>query len=372
MRKREQHLQERQKKKILYYLQIDWDWIKQRPQLLAEELGDEFDVHVVYRRSYHRGNLQDNVARNVTLHPFYTLPPCRDRFKWLTKINSGIRRFKITQITRNQKPDLIWLTYPSQIRELAAHTDAKVIYDCMDDQLLLECPAAYKDSLRGYEKELCERAAIIFVSSEQLRRTLIARYRVDDEKIVLVRNGHRVKGESKHIFTGDDAQHLRVGYIGTIAEWFDFSLIVESLDRFPWLEYTLIGPVMKGDVPQHPRINYRGTVAHECLSDEVKGVDVLVMPFKEEDLVYAVDPVKIYEYIGFRKNIICLDYPETRRFSEFAYLYRGTESYCKALQECFEKRELRYTDESAALFLQENTWSRRKELVCEAIKRLDI
>ena len=35
-------------KKILYLMGIDWYWIKQRPQIIAEMLDRDYDVTVAY------------------------------------------------------------------------------------------------------------------------------------------------------------------------------------------------------------------------------------------------------------------------------------------------------------------------------------
>ena len=35
-------------KKILYLMGIDWYWIKQRPQIIAEMLNKDYDVTVAY------------------------------------------------------------------------------------------------------------------------------------------------------------------------------------------------------------------------------------------------------------------------------------------------------------------------------------
>jgi len=40
------------KSKILYLMHVDWEWIKQRPQFIAEGLSKFYDVHVFFPVSY--------------------------------------------------------------------------------------------------------------------------------------------------------------------------------------------------------------------------------------------------------------------------------------------------------------------------------
>ena len=46
-----------------------------------------------------------------------------------------------------------------------------------------------------------------------------------------------------------------------------------------------------------------------------------MMPFILNELIESVDPVKLYEYINFEKNIICIKYDEILRFKDFVYFY---------------------------------------------------
>ena len=63
------------------------------------------------------------------------------------------------------------------------------------------------------------------------------------------------------------------------------------------------------------------------------------MPFCLVDIVKAVDPVKLYEYISWQKKIVVIDYPEIIRFSEFIWTYTNVEDYCSLLTELWDTPE---------------------------------
>ena len=62
------------KEKILYLLHIDWNWIKQRPQFLAEGLAENNDIVCVYPFSWNLKKKTKNSHKNVKLIPIFQIP----------------------------------------------------------------------------------------------------------------------------------------------------------------------------------------------------------------------------------------------------------------------------------------------------------
>ena len=61
-------------KKMLYMMHIDWDWIFQRPQILAMELSKYFDVTVQYRFANNRKTVRKNKIRPQKQAVYFQLP----------------------------------------------------------------------------------------------------------------------------------------------------------------------------------------------------------------------------------------------------------------------------------------------------------
>jgi glycosyltransferase involved in cell wall biosynthesis len=265
------------------------------------------------------------------------------------------------------RPDIVWLTHPTQLKYLGEYTVAKIVYDCMDDYLLLGCDQKNRTEIAGMEQALCKAASFIFASSDELVTRLKERYDISG-KLSLVRNGCEESlipnVEMQPISRGDC---FRLMYFGTISDWFDFEVIEESLERFPEIEYILAGPIQVANPPMNERIHYIGTVPHKKLANFAKEADCLVMPFLRTELVDAVDPVKMYEYISFQKNILCTEYPEARRFNEFAILYSDNEEYMEKLAMLIDDNHLRYKWTDAKAFLEVNTWQKRAEQISRII-----
>lgn len=360
-------------KRILYIMNVDWNWIKQRPQYLAEELTKYFFVDVVLPINYRKHNTVKDRERQIQLNYWFQLP--FGRFSLIRKINNLLIYFYLKTIIRLQDYDVIWMTTPIyfHVVKKIILVEQKVIYDCMDD--CLEFPL-----LRGIqeychnEKQLIERADHVFFSANYLKNVILKRYHIcNNIKSTIINNAvvpMWASGEnSKKKIDHDEKFHI--AYIGTIAQWFDFELIEKSLEEFSNIQYEFYGPIEKGVSFQHPRVIFHGPVPHNELMNIMQQADALVMPFKLIPLVLSVNPVKLYEYIASMKPTICIAYDETEIFKDFVYLYHDSSEYIKYIDKLIKGTlNFKRTREEVRLFLNNNTWETRGKIIREIIKNL--
>lgn len=362
-------------KKILYLMNVDWNWIKQRPHFLAEQLTYYYDITVVNQYRYTKKGYQKRKFDGKFVQ-FKAIPRI-DRYASLRWINVILKRKVIKKLVASEKPDIIWVTDPDQINWLPKDIgQGCLVYDCMDDHYGLSTNEKKKKDILVNEKNLCDRCDCLFVSSLYLTGILKRRYGNNlSRKITVVRNGYDGNLEKLSESAGkfDDNRRFTVAYFGTIAEWFDFDLIKRSLDDFDNLEYRLIGPTAHGVVvPEHSRIKYVGTVEHKDLYENIKDVDCLIMPFRLIESIKAVDPVKLYEYINFGKNIICIGYEEIERFEPYAFFYNNYSDYRNVLKNLMIGNKLKYTNDMRVEFLEDNSWKVRSKLIADTLKKWGI
>ena len=154
-----------------------------------------------------------------------------------------------------------------------------------------------------------------------------------------------------------------IGYFGTIAEWFDFNLLENSLNIFDNVEYRLVGPNAANYIGKK-RLLLEGVVQHSELGAKIKDYDALIMPFVVNDIILAVDPVKLYEYISFGKCVISVWYPEIDRFSPYVYFYRTQEEYMNLLTELIRTGfRPKYNEKQQIEFLKDNSWDARYKTI---------
>lgn len=353
-------------KKIVYAMNVDWNWIKQRPHFIAEELSRFYDETVVYQYRYRREHLQQTQKPMAKLCPIYVIPKLSgtQRLAW---INENIVSGSIKRMIRSQSPDIVYLTYPSQRNAIPNDYSGKVFYDCMDNHSAFIRNAKGKKKIEIEEKCLIEKSTKVFVSSDYLKEELSRRYNIDENKFVLVRNAYDGK-----IITPTERTHmssiLRLAYIGTISSWFDWSTILKVLEKRSNIEIHLYGPIDKVEVPDNKQIFYHGVIEHAKLYETIKEMDALIMPFILNDIIKAVDPVKVYEYVNFNKNIIMCKYPEVERLKDYVYFYKDEIELENAVDAILEKREAKYSRQQRIDFLNENTWAKRVEIIKKAME----
>jgi hypothetical protein len=112
-----------------------------------------------------------------------------------------------------------------------------------------------------------------------------------------------------------------------------------------------------------------GVVQHDQLKQYVKEVDGFIMPFYVTDLITSVDPVKLYEYINFNKNILCVKYDEINRFERYVFFYSDYKSYISQIKIMMQSNDdIKYSEEDRINFLHENTWENRVEQIIGVLK----
>lgn len=357
-------------KKILYLMNVDWNWIKQRPHFLAEQLTYYYDLTVVNQYRYTKKGYQSRKFDGKFVS--FKVIPRIDRYTSLRWINVILKRKIIKNLMASENPDYIWITDPDQINWLPKNLGKiDLIYDCMDDHYGLSSGEKKKENILISERKLCERCKYLFVSSSYLTEILKKRYGDSlSSKITVIRNGYDGNLEELSELGENSADNSKftAAYFGTIAEWFDFDLLKKSLYDFDNLEYRLIGPTAHGIVvPENSRIKHIGTVEHKDLYKNIEDVDCLIMPFKLTDSIKAVDPVKLYEYINFGKNIICIGYQEVSRFEPYAYFYNDYKGYKDVLKTLMTMKKLKYTNNMRIAFLADNTWKVRGKLIADTL-----
>lgn len=364
-------------KRVLYLIHLPWGWVKQRFHFIAEGLADYFDVRVIYEKQYiykHKLVRHERTV-NLTIQEVFKLPYVASAF--FLKLNSAIVRNQLRKIIDGY--DFVWLTHPNLFDRIQGIVPERIrlIYDCMDDYLefsYVKSHPRFFDMTFENEKALIEASDIVFSSSASLKRKLCERYG-SDEKIHVINNGISLD-ESAGRKAADEVLPARVAealgmkgtkivYIGGISDWVDFDLIIASLEACKGINYLLFGP-SEIKIPEHERLLHLGPIQHKYVFNVMERADALVMPFKLNELVLSVNPVKLYEYIYGCKPSLSVKYGETEQFGDYVYLYDTKEEYLEMVSRIERGRlSLKAGCEQYRRFAMDNTWKKRAEKIKE-------
>ena len=348
------------KNKILFCINVPWQWIKQRPHFIAEGLAHEFDLTVLSPMAFHK--YQSNETK-MPVKTLYRLP--LERFSWIAKVSAVLQKIQLVRAAK--KNDIIWLSLADQYNLIKSHVHGKkLVYDCMDDMLEFEQykDGSRKDSFLKAERDLFVNADVVFASSEHLKNVLIGRYGNRDVHVVnnALRDGFSDSSkpltEEISIKYNKDKKHIT--YIGTIDSWMDFELIMKILNQFEDVVFHLWGPIGNAIIPKHERLVVEGSVEHDYVLSIMEKSDLLMMPFIVTKLIESVNPVKLYEYIFSGKPSMAPLYGESKPFGEYCLLYQSHQE-CLDMIDSLEKSGYKAvkSKEQCESFARANTWSQR-------------
>lgn len=203
---------------------------------------------------------------------------------------SGIRE-RLASYARAADYCVIGVGRPSRLAQwaLGAIPHVRSFADILDN-----FPAFYrglsKVSMAARLASVCRLATDVYCSSTRIAED-IRRLR-PDASIVL--NGY----STEHLPMPTDATHRSdIGYIGSIADWFDWPIVCSIAHALPEVTVRLIGP----EFVQRPRnlppnVEFLGERPQSEVAALARRFAVGLIPFRLNALTEGVDPIKFYEY----------------------------------------------------------------------------
>lgn len=363
--------------RIIYLMHVSWFWAKQRPQFIAQHLSKENKITVIYPQQFGKkekgvGNLNPNLKIK-----YFRRIPGAYKIRLFGMVHDLMVASQLWSDIR--KTDVVWVTHPFLYRFLVFFNfsnNVKLVYDCMDD--VLEFPdtvnnVSRRKSMLELERALVSKSKIVFSTSHYLSEKLKIRYGSDlNPKLVnnainidsFTKKSHEELPEVIVKCFRDDC--VNIVYVGTISSWLDLDLIRKSIGIQDKLNYILVGP-SEISLQNEERLNFPGPIKHELVPALLKRADVLTMPFILNELILAVNPVKLYEYIYSNKPIVSVRYEETEQFSPYVMLYKNEEEYLKIMQQLVLGDFPVLDVDCNQSFVKNNTWNKRIEIIQECL-----
>ncbi len=364
--------------RILYFAPIYFDDMKQRPQQIAECLARKHEVFYVeptisLMRQLLKGGrsfLGGTVYRGsglvrMRLNGILTLHKSLEILD-LFGINSLSEYIQIKKLA--DTCDVLWVGYSGWYTLVRLLKDKPVIFDWMDEEELLVSSRLLKWTLMRNRKRLLRRSETVFVTCmrfyEQLIKCRKNVYHVPNAVSLsfLPAKKERPPKEKKA------GKKIIFGYIGTIAEWFDFDVIRYILSLSSGYYVVLAGKNMQ-PVFVHERVKYLGVRPHEQLPRIISHFDVCLYNFKKDRLIETVNPVKIYEYLAANRPVLAVSSKETELFGNYVMRYHQKEEIKELLSNgihCPFASEREYME-----FIKNNTWEARSAVIEDVLNGLD-
>lgn len=214
----------------------------------------------------------------------------------------------------------------------------------------------WKKTLQRNKRKMVEVSDVIIVTCQKFYEEI----KKIGKKVYLVPNAVAEEFMEKTFQKNKEYEEItkvkRIGYIGTIGEWFDMEIIEELLSISPEYEIVLVG---RNYLPENknPRVKYLGVKKNEELPEIIKDFDVCLYNFKKSELLDTINPVKVYEYLAANKPVLAVESMETLKLKQYLMIYNEKKEIGQWMSQPI-KRPFR-TEEERKEFIRKNGWKAR-------------
>lgn len=382
------------KKAIIYFSNIDWNSICQRPQHLMGELARREGIgHIIFvenlgardirfnssdfsrilsrlKRLFAKGKNEVNGKDSKFPEKIMLLTPIALPFFncFFYKITQTLLEYKLKRYFKrfrlNYSESIAWvsLTHPATYNLLKKLKPDQIVYDCIDD---MKSVTHINHDILLCEEKFVKEANIVFATSE----LLFNRCKGINDSTFLLPNAvpaamiERSESENN---TGNSPKV--VGYIGAIYSWFDLELLHACAECYRETRFEIYGPV-RVDISKFEALEnvaFMGVIDFLKVSETIKSFSVCLIPFKLNELVLHTNPVKLYEYFSKGKPVVATQLPEVEKYRDVTFIGMDREDFIRKLGVALvedDKAKIKKRLEIAA----QNTWSERVAYAAEIL-----
>ncbi|MBL39628.1 MAG: hypothetical protein CMP07_14605 [Xanthomonadales bacterium] len=367
---------------IVIFPIIDWHFRIQRPQHLARELAKR-GHRVFYLTVTPRGGAVEPGFRLLEM-PEPGVFVCELQVRRTKKFDLyGGKVWPEDVAEIRSALEALWrahrigesvsiVQHPSWCNVVTAIPANFLVYDCMDHHAGF---STHTPDVGRHERQLLKSSDLVVVTSEWLMN------HHSDHGPRIIRNAAEIERFLPLSSVGAKANRETpvVGYIGTIAEWFDLRLIIQSARKYKDWRFVLVGSTAGCDTSEAervPNIVFEGERPYSQVADYLKDFDVCVIPFKLNDLIKATNPVKVYEYLAAGKPVVAVRLPELEIMQDVIHLARDEAEWNDKLQVAMNETGDRELVERRSLWARDHSWASRAETleaaVVQALPRVSV
>jgi glycosyltransferase involved in cell wall biosynthesis len=358
---------------LIYFAPLAWSSFAQRPHMFVRWFHEKYQCPVIWVNPYPTRfpELKDfkRIAKSLDACdteipewltilspkslPIEPLPASSfvNGLLWQSLLKSLIK-FSAAQ------PTLLAIGKPSALVLTAIEKLPNCIsfYDAMDDY-----PQFYRGISRAVfakrEQALAKNVNLMVVSSTNL----LEKWKLVRDDVQLICNGLMPDLFLPVVVKTGKNNPLIFGYVGTIAQWFDWNWIIQLARFFPAARVRLIGPCYAQPPENLPdNIQLLPACDHASAVAAMKQFDIGLIPFKQNQLTAGVDPIKYYEYRALGIPVVASAFGEmlSHQYQPGVFLSHSLEDIVPTITAALEHKD---TETLRLDFIAANSWQSRYE-----------
>ncbi len=342
-------------KNILIMDTIPWvASFKQRPQHIAEQLAQHFDV-VLYKSSMIMNFKWHN--DKILLCPKLCFVKCPK--KNIVYYIDSINEYRDVKFLKKIK------SY-----------GYKIIYDYIDEFSNKICNT--KKPRKVYKNLEKIKPDLVIVSADKLYNDIKTRF--TKEKIVIAKNGvcpddfakisDLIPNDIKPIV---EQKKPIVGYYGVISRWLDYDLLAKAAESCPDYNFVFIGKdsqLSSQKLKMYNNVYVLGRKEYEELPNYAQFFNCCIIPFQKGKIAKATSPVKLFEYMALKKPIVCTrDLNECRGY-DGVLMSENDDEFIKNLSTAIRLSKENSLKDKLWQYANENSWQKRAESIYEKMRNI--
>ena len=291
---------------LVCFSHLRWRFVFQRPQHLLTRCAAERRVFYVEEPVVAEGDAPGlDISRDAGVTVVTARLPQRLRSE--SERNAAMKSLLDDFFMRNAVDRFVLWYYTPMALAFSRHLSAQlIVFDCMDE---LSAFAAAPPELRSFERELLQRAHVVFTGGQSLYEAKRSAHPNVHAVPSSVDVSHFAQARTVTSEPEDQAPlgRPRLGYFGVIDERMDLELLASVADARPDWQIVMIGPVVKIDpaaLPQRLNIHYLGSKPYNELPRYIAFWNVALMPFARNEATRFISPTKTPEYLAAGKPVV--------------------------------------------------------------------
>ena len=301
-------------------------------------------------------------------------PIARQSLRVNGRILGAMVRKQMRDLGMRRRP-ILWNFSPLHGKAVQYLQRRLTIYDVCDEWANYVKHVSGKLVLGWMERDLCLGADLVFTGTEAARDKRIA---LNSETHVVHHAAdfdHFSKAAQEATVVPPDMAKLPKPVIGSVGvmdpQRFDVELIEKLSATRPDWSFVLVGPARHDmdltRLQKCPNVYLTGNKPIEELPNYLKGMDVLLIPYKVNDATSAIYPLKLQEYLATGKPVVSSAMPAVLPYRPKVKIADSHEAFLPAIEEALASPGDAAARQAVA---RENSWERRVAEKSAHIERL--
>jgi glycosyltransferase involved in cell wall biosynthesis len=246
-----------------------------------------------------------------------------------------------------------------------------LVYYCTDDYSYW--PSADRPTLQQADRDISREADLILAVSRALveqhawtGRCQYFPHGVDFEHFASVPLQEMVAPEVAEL------PRPRIGFFGLIYEKLDFPLLGAVARAFASGSLVLIGPhaYSPPDFGKLGNVHLLGQKPYEDLPRYLSGLDVLLLPYVNDDMIRRSSPLKLRECLASGKPTVSIDVPEVRVLEPHVRVGADQDSFVQAVRAALAESPTGPQGSARRQVVAADGWDQRAQFLRQCLEQL--